>query len=317
MKLVERYLREVSQSLPHDERTDILDELRGSIEEQIVDRATSENRAITQDDEKAVLRSFGHPLRVASAYQQQRFLIGPDLFPAFLRTLRTLLVLILSVQVVRALVLAGAIPDVDVTIWQLVGGAVRMAMYVTVVVTASFAVLEYSGDRLRWYEEWKPESLGRSSVAVIDRTDVMTNVISEGVFLLWWNGALAFGGWLPELGADFELSRGDVWSGLYWPLNVIVGSYFVLHGYLLVRGLWTRNSLLLEIVLGVLLIGFVSFVLISQDLFSLSGNASEQFLSSLDRSARFVLAFIIAVVAWDTRKAVQLLSRGRGKRVGP
>ena len=60
MRLVENYLTQASQLLPKDLREDVVAELRTSLEEQVLDHATANNRAPGIDDEKAVLSEFGH-----------------------------------------------------------------------------------------------------------------------------------------------------------------------------------------------------------------------------------------------------------------
>jgi hypothetical protein len=64
----------------------------------------------------------------------------------------------------------------------------------------------------------------------------VTNVITEGVFLLWWNHAFEAQNWLPEFGDGFPLALSPAWDIFFWPLNVIVGIAFFLHAYALIRG---------------------------------------------------------------------------------
>ncbi|MEM9057750.1 MAG: hypothetical protein AAGD86_09750, partial [Pseudomonadota bacterium] len=64
MQLIESYLVEVGRYLPAATRSDILSELRVSLEDQAQELAG--DSAPTQDHERAVIERLGHPLKVAS-----------------------------------------------------------------------------------------------------------------------------------------------------------------------------------------------------------------------------------------------------------
>ncbi len=107
MEFVDRYLVEVARFLPGNNRQDVLTELRASIEEEVAEQANTHERLPTEEDEKSVLARFGHPLKVACAYRSQRYLIGPEHFPAFLHSLKMILIWVLAVQIVVALLAAA------------------------------------------------------------------------------------------------------------------------------------------------------------------------------------------------------------------
>ncbi len=68
MRLIESYLSEVGRHLPKKQRSDILNELRVSLEEQVLDAAGETPPDL--DDEKKVINGLGHPLQVASGFQE-------------------------------------------------------------------------------------------------------------------------------------------------------------------------------------------------------------------------------------------------------
>ena len=77
MELIDRYLDAVGERLEAPQRDDVLLELRGAIEDELDARSTE-----SMDPDAAlveVLRAFGAPAQVASAYGPQRSLIGPVL----------------------------------------------------------------------------------------------------------------------------------------------------------------------------------------------------------------------------------------------
>ena len=252
MHLVDSYLHEVARFLPASQRADVVGELRATIEEEIGERASSHGGAPTREDEAAVLSRFGHPFKVASGYQSRRYVIGPDLYPAFLQTLSTLLVVVVALQFVAALALAAG-TGWTISLPGLLEGLVESVFWVAVVVTLVFVALEGAGRRLTWYDRWEPASLGAGAASVVDRGEVVTGLITEGVFLLWWNEALVLGGWLTawsDAGGAVALSLGAAWSPWFWPLNALVGASFLLHAFVLARGLWHRPTLVAEIGLG-------------------------------------------------------------------
>jgi hypothetical protein len=92
--LVERYLRAVRQYLPRGQREDIIKELSEHFLEQIEERQTELGRPVTVAEVEAILKQHGHPLIVAGRYLGDsrslalgRQLIGPALFPFYLKAL--------------------------------------------------------------------------------------------------------------------------------------------------------------------------------------------------------------------------------------
>ena len=149
MELVESYLNEVGRFLPEEQRSDILSELQDAIVGEVEGSGESAGRLPNEEDEKLVLARFGHPLKVASRYQTQKYLIGPDLYPAFIHTLKVVFVVALVAQVVVALIAA------QTSDWQIGPGAmlavvVEMVVWVAAIVVLVFIAIEYSGERLRW-----------------------------------------------------------------------------------------------------------------------------------------------------------------------
>jgi hypothetical protein len=312
MLLVDSYLHEVSRFLPASQRADVVGELRATIEDEVIERAAAHGGTATREDEAAVLARFGHPLKVASGYQSRRYLIGPDLFPAFRTTLSTLLVVVLALQVLVALVVSAG-TGWTLSVGGLVSQLVESVFWVAVIVTLVFVGIEGAGERLRWYERWEPGSLGTGAVSVIDRSTVITNIITEGVFLLWWNGVLT---WRTSLAGAFDarepvtLALSDVWSPLFWPLNVVFAAFFALHAYVLVRGLWQRWTLNAEVLLGAAALALAAWVLVPREaLIVVSGPLDGFVAQHLQRTVWWTVAVIAGFVAWDLYTAVRLIRR--------
>jgi hypothetical protein len=142
--LIERYLDSVAHDVPRQRRDEVTARVRASIESD-VDRRVAEGAPL-KDAEWQTLAEHGDPKRVADAEAGPRSLIGPRLYPDYVRVLRTVAVIVLPL--VAALValgsgLAGENPlEVLASVLSaVVGAAVQVAFWVTVV----FAVLDRRG----------------------------------------------------------------------------------------------------------------------------------------------------------------------------
>jgi hypothetical protein len=95
MKIVDRYLESVKNCLSAAQADDIIKELSENISSQIEDKEGELNRPLTETEIEAILKQHGHPRLVASRYRQEqrsvsfdRQIIGPALFPFYIRVLK-------------------------------------------------------------------------------------------------------------------------------------------------------------------------------------------------------------------------------------
>jgi len=93
-QLLERYLKNVAKGLPETQNEDIVRELREDIQSEMEDRERELGRALTEDEQMAMLRQRGNPWVLAARYRQDgrsvafgKELIGPVLFPFYLKVL--------------------------------------------------------------------------------------------------------------------------------------------------------------------------------------------------------------------------------------
>src|SRR6187397_2188718 len=94
MSLLDHYLRAVRQYLPKRDRDDIISELSEHLESTMEERAAALSRPLTDAEQEAVLVEHGNPVIVAARYGATsmglsfgRQLIGPELFPLYVRIL--------------------------------------------------------------------------------------------------------------------------------------------------------------------------------------------------------------------------------------
>lgn len=309
MRLVENYLTQASQLLPKNLREDIVAELRASLEEQVLDHAAADNRLPNVADEKAVLTDFGHPMKIAGSYLPQQYLIGPLLFPAYLYALKIILIVVLAINLVMVLAVSGVVSDWNISFFGLFWHLLDTAITVVVIVTLVFVAIEYSGEKLNWYENWQPDAVDHGPSTPVNRQDLLINIITEGVGLLWWNDVLTFSNWLEF--ADTSVAMSQAWAAIYWPLNAVLGSFFLLHVYLAMRGNWRGKTLALECFLDIAFLGLAVTLLTGGSLVELGSTASADLQASIHRAATIVVGVFIAVTCWDLYKYSRLAWRLR------
>lgn len=111
--LIDRYLRAVKEQLPRAQQDDVIAELEENLRAQIEDEEATRGRPLAEDEEAAILKRFGNPMVVAARYRGDtrsvsfgRQLIGPELFPTYLKVL-TVNVAITLIVIVAVLLVGG------------------------------------------------------------------------------------------------------------------------------------------------------------------------------------------------------------------
>jgi|GEM_PF-1773354 len=300
--LVDNYLLEVGAHLPNAQRADILRELRESLIEEVeteYEGQTSAQSTIEQSQE-LVLKRLGHPLKVASEYAETQFVIGPRLYPAFIYTVKVVSGLLLAV-VFAASLLTGAISDWTTGLLDVLITGVEVVFWGVAVVFGIFWSIEYTGERLRWYEEWQPSRLGHGAVGVVNRGEVITDMVSTGAFLLWWNDIVVLRDLIPVSEGQFTLALGSVWAPYFWPLNILFVLSFVVYVMVLTRGVWMRWQAVADLVLviGILAIGLVLALLASgtDGVPLLVANIGPEFVMGSDGSSHEIMQENVSRVA--------------------
>ncbi len=190
MDMLSRYLYAVSNDLPKKTaRADIIAEIADDLQSQIEERESVLGRPLTDDEEAALIKAYGHPRLVASRYGKHQALIGPDLFPFYWPTL----VCVLSIIVVLDLFLAAvaAIKTGDVArFWDGAGFAWDALWIYTGVITVIFALIERvpgggASPLIAWITRWDPRRLPRSgSIGVPRNASFFEALGSTGMLVL-------------------------------------------------------------------------------------------------------------------------------------
>lgn len=197
--LVDHYLWQLKTLLPAKHRDDIAAELGGDIRSAIQDRERALGRALTDDEQNAVLAGFGHPMLIAGRYLPMQQLIGPDVFPLYWYVLQAVLIVI----AVIGGVLAGIAVLTDSRATQ---GALQVltrffwiGIDAAALVTVAFAILDHEKVRFRFLETFDARKIGTgiwglraAPLSPIPRSDTVFELATMAILLLWWADVIVF-----------------------------------------------------------------------------------------------------------------------------
>jgi hypothetical protein len=199
MELLDRYLQAVKKYLPTRRQDDIIAELRANMESQIEDKESELGRPLTQGEMEDLLRKIGSPMKVASRYQPQQYLIGPTFFPMYLYVMRIALLwaFIISV-IVTAVVIPFTSPNADevfASLFRIPGTLIQVAGWITLVFAGiEFATTRYPGKCppiAGLTDQWQPSSLppleadGAGKGKPRSHAQAVAEIIFGCLFLMW------------------------------------------------------------------------------------------------------------------------------------
>lgn len=147
--MTDRYVAAVLTGVPRERRPEVEARLRDAIGRDVGARIADGQAA--DEAERAVLTRLGDPMRVAAGYSgRDLHLIGPAVYPDYIRLLRLLLVVVVPIVAV----VVGAVTALSgVDLWQVltagIGTAFTVGVQVAFWVTVVFALIDRYGGRTR------------------------------------------------------------------------------------------------------------------------------------------------------------------------
>ncbi len=184
-ELIERYVREVARRLPAKQRADVVRELRSTLLDALEDRF---GPAPTWTHAAILLREYGPPKKVAASYRpEDRYLIGPEWFPAF-----SLVVRIVLAALSGALVLASALAlvtrpagEIGGILLGLVEGLVDGGLIAFAIVVGVFHLLQRTEKPpVEFGEGWDPAELPPATECdAVGRGEAIAGVVVPPIFL--------------------------------------------------------------------------------------------------------------------------------------
>ncbi|MEU4428005.1 permease prefix domain 1-containing protein [Actinoplanes sp. NPDC024001] len=270
--LIDRYVYTVLRRVPEQQRADIEQELRTSIDDAIdarVDGGEPRDTAIT-----ATLTELGDPDRLADGYADRPVtLIGPELYPVWRRLLGTLSWIVLP-TVVAIMAVLDALDGRPVG--EIIGGAVTSLLTVGINlafwVTLVFAILERTGvgrTELQRGRSWTPADLPSYEPGFMTIGQFAANLVWPVLII----AALV----LQQFTfSDVPVLDQDNWT-FWWPYFIVVMLLEVGYAVWLFRSrAWTHTATAANAVLAVLFAGPLVWLLATEQFFN------PEFIASLD-----------------------------------
>ncbi|WP_235735803.1 hypothetical protein [Nocardioides alcanivorans] len=256
--LTEKYVHAVTRSLPEDQRDDVADELRATI----ADRADSlrhEDGQLDQEQaEYAAVAELDDPIRLSARYAGRPLhLIGPAVYPSYVRLLKAILLAVLPVIAVVTVVVqvldgdnVGAV--VGHTAWTTFTVGVQIVFWVTLVCilvergSAPEDVTKNLG------ADWSPDDLPEPPRAT---QFPLGELIASVVFLLVAIAFLVgqhFWTWHEDGSEALPMLDPDLWT--FW-LPFLIAVAIAMIGFEIIKwrtGHWTSGLAIANTVLGLL-----------------------------------------------------------------
>ena len=182
MDLIARYLHSVRRYLPRSSQDDVVAELSDSIQSRVEDEQERLGRPLTDTEQSAILKSYGHPIVVAARYRPHQQLIGPALYPFYLHTLRVVLSVTLGIVAVVGLMQWAATGNVLYAVahvWEALWGTV---FAVVGIVTVIFAAIERFKPMDDYTRAWDPRTLPPVDARRVARSTSIVELIFNLAF---------------------------------------------------------------------------------------------------------------------------------------
>jgi len=165
MNLIERYVQEVARRLPSKQRVDVARELRSSLEDSLENRAGAPLEQVEEEQAVELLLEFGPPQRVAASYRTgPKYLIGPALYPSFIKTMKICLAVIGGLILLSTLLdmvgSSGPFRELGVTLLHATSSLQSAFISLLGIVVLIFAIIErVASPEQQAEEEWDPRDL--------------------------------------------------------------------------------------------------------------------------------------------------------------
>lgn len=312
--LTDRYIWAVQNSLPENQRAEIDRELRATIADTIDAKLAAGSDPATA--EREVILELGDPYRLAAGYADRPLqLIGPKLFPDYIRLLKVLYAIVLPVAAAGILLgqLLSQPENIGEAIGSSVGVVISVAVHIGFWTTLVFAVIERSPETT--WSSWDPDTLPQLPVGnTINVSDTLASIVWMVIIL----GGIVWGQVWPMFrdaaGAVIPLFDQSLWSFWLPYLLAVTVLELVFHVVLYRRGKWSWPLAIINLVLGAAFIIPLLWLLLTEQLIN------PAFLAVAEIAPLFaadgVVTIVLAVVMIAAGLASAVTGFVRASRVG-
>jgi hypothetical protein len=296
MELIERYLQAVKFALPQEQREDIIRELRDNILSQIEEKEAQLGHPLSEDEQVELLKKLGSPMRLASRYRKQQYLIGATTFPIYWKILKVSLGLAFLVLAAASIATAAA----GKTLVESLGVLFRypsVALMTFAWITLVFAALEFFGARHQLKDTWDPRNLPPlvKDSPRKSRFELITRLFLQTLFGVWWLAGLHYQYLI--LGPGIAVIRfGAVWQTIY-PLFVVMVLVDVsITAAMLIWTQWTQGRVASRLVMSALGLVVLYSLINAPELF-VAADSSAAHLQSLAKGINYGLRLCLVIAA--------------------
>ncbi len=305
MKLIDRYVNEVEKRLlVLQGREDIEKELRSTLEDMLEERAGKEGRPADEAMEIELLKEYGSPDEVATTYNPHPYLIGPRIFPLFLKILKIVfLSTAFGMTVVMIIQLITQTPMMGSKFTEVLGDG--LGNILSTVIAASgyvvliFAIIERTVPDLGiskedFNEKWDPASLAKEpDPDSVSRGELIAEIVFTFIGLAIINEIF----YIPVFSNEFR-------KFVPW-INVVFVTEILLDIYLLRKAVWDTTTRIVKIAMEVGTIILASIMLYTPNVITFSAeiikNVPENSSADVELVARFFnigvsIAFIVVII---------------------
>jgi hypothetical protein len=255
---INRYVYQVSRFLMVKNKEDIEKEIRSLIDDMLETKC--QGREATQVELEEVFAELGKPMELAAKYNDsKRYLIGPALFPLYLRVLGYVTIVVVILSFVSMLVSAVK----DGVVWNGFGGIFNAALSAFAMVTIIFGIIEWRGLSL--------ESFGEADLKLppvpkknerISRAEPIAGIAFSVLFiLLLVTIPECMGVWLNDQSRFLSIFDVDVIRSISGIIILSVCISIIKEVFRLVDGRYTIRVMISTIICGVLTFSLAVLVL--------------------------------------------------------
>ncbi len=315
MGLLNNYVAAVKRHLPTKLREDVGEELHSTLSDSIDAMEEATGQPVSEEEVAELLKRRGHPLLVASAYRGDRGLVGPQLFPIYVRVLKAALVIAAMIVLADYLVGDGVAQLRDLT--RLVHRFYWPALQAFAWVTVAFHLMEAWMERTQFLQRWNPlhlpaaDDMKRSSAPA---THHVLAYIAALVLLVKFllHGANLQGLMLRQpVAVAVELA--PAWQGAaQWAAAGLSAIVIVLTVAALAQGYWNRFALSVSVFVHLLLAAVLFWVVARPDAIVMAVQTGA--LTVVDSEAvllgcRIFIGFVAAISVFNAIRQMGWLKR--------
>ncbi len=193
MTLLDRYLYAVQSDLPKGQPGgDIIAEIGDDLQSQMEEREVALGRTLTEDEQAAIIKAYGHPRRIAARYAGAQYLIGPELLPFYWSTLRLVVTIVIAIELLGGAV-SALVAHNGILFFDALYAAFHSLIWIFSIVTIAFALNErvpnngnMNGNVIgTWMFRWDPRRLPEpGALPPVPRSSSLAEFIANFLALL-------------------------------------------------------------------------------------------------------------------------------------